>query len=80
MRGAVGNAIARALVPRPNFIFFIFFSFPDMRPFGSNRIVSAETAETDRFKSKPALNQAEIQVKKKVQNTLFELEALNKKP
>ena len=62
MRGAVGNAIARALVPRPNFIFFIFFSFPDMCPFGSNRIVSAET---DRFKSKPALNQAEIQVKKK---------------
>ena len=52
-----------------------------MRPFGSNRIVSAKTVEIDQFKPKPTLNQAEIQVKKKkVQNALFELEALNKKP
>ena len=52
-----------------------------MRPFGSNRIVSAKTVEIDQFKPKPTLNQAEIQVKKEeVQNALFELEALNKKP
>ena len=53
-----------------------------MRPFGSNHIISAKTVEIDQFKPKPTLNQAEIQVKKKkkVQNALFELEALNKKP
>ena len=79
MRDAVGNATACVSVPHPNFIYFLLF-FSGYVPIwvksyhiGRNRPIQAEIGfELGRNSSK--------NIKKKVQNALFELEALNKKP
>ena len=79
--GAMGDATARISVPHQNFFFFFhFWICADSRRLGPicanlDRIGLYQPAKNDRFRSIPALNQAEIQVKiiiflKKVQKHL----------